>query len=274
MLEGIHCTYYLAKNQLIDRKVIVRLHNVEFEYYNHLYKTEPDYFKKIFFKRESKLLKGYENKLAKRARFLSVSEKDENVYKKLFNAKEINYLPVFMPFTSVNSLPGQGEYCLYQGNLSVAENEKAVRWLLENVFMQSMPIPFIVAGKNASKSLKTFIAQYDNVKLIDNPDEEEMNSLIRLAHIHILPSFNDTGVKIKLLNALFNGRFIITNFVSIEDTTFGNLCSIAESPEEIKNAILDLCTQEFSMQMIDKRRNILLTMFDNEANGKRLLNYF
>ena len=36
LLEGIHCTYYLYHNQLKDRKVVVRLHNVEFEYYHHL----------------------------------------------------------------------------------------------------------------------------------------------------------------------------------------------------------------------------------------------
>ena len=36
LLEGIHCTYYLNNNQLTNRKVIVRLHNTEFEYYKQL----------------------------------------------------------------------------------------------------------------------------------------------------------------------------------------------------------------------------------------------
>ena len=32
LLEGVHCTYYLYHGELNGRKVLVRLHNVEFEY--------------------------------------------------------------------------------------------------------------------------------------------------------------------------------------------------------------------------------------------------
>ncbi|HRP33323.1 MAG TPA: mannosyltransferase, partial [Agriterribacter sp.] len=36
LLEGVHCTFWLYKGRLNGRKVILRLHNVEFEYYHHL----------------------------------------------------------------------------------------------------------------------------------------------------------------------------------------------------------------------------------------------
>src|SRR5579862_359868 len=46
LLEGIHSTYYLYKEKLNNRKVIVRLYNTEFEYYHHLALHEKDPLKK------------------------------------------------------------------------------------------------------------------------------------------------------------------------------------------------------------------------------------
>ena len=72
-------------------------------------------------------------------------------------------------------------------------------------------IPFIIAGKNPSEKLKNIAYKNENVSLVSNPSEQEMNELINKAQIHLLPSFNTTGIKIKLLNALFNGRYCLAN---------------------------------------------------------------
>ena len=46
LLEGIHCTYYLYHGELNQRKVLVRLHNVEFEYYKQLARSTDNFYKK------------------------------------------------------------------------------------------------------------------------------------------------------------------------------------------------------------------------------------
>ncbi|MBL0146692.1 MAG: hypothetical protein IPP48_14100 [Chitinophagaceae bacterium] len=61
-------------------------------------------------------------------------------------------MPVFVEHNFITIKDGVGSYCLYQGNLSVNENEKAVSWLLQNVFSKTT-VPFIIAGKNPSKKL-------------------------------------------------------------------------------------------------------------------------
>ncbi len=48
-----------------------------------------------------------------------------------------------------------------------------------------------------------------------------MTELIREAQINILPSFNTTGIKIKLLNAIFNGRHCLVNPAAIAGTGLG-----------------------------------------------------
>lgn len=272
LLEGIHCTYYLYNGQLSNRKVLVRLHNVEYEYYNQLTRSTNNVFKKIYYKLESRLLKKYEKEIANKAKLLGVNEKDKLTYEKVFSAKDIEFLPVFLPFEEVKSETGKGKFCLYHGNLSVSENEKAVLWLLKNIFSQSK-MPFVIAGKNPSGFLKNKILKYQNVELKENPSQPGMEELIRNAHIHLLPSFNSTGIKIKLLNALFNGRFVITNAASVEGTGLASLCEISEDRKDWLKKINELFQRSFSENEIIKRKEILYQLYDNGKNAQQLMKW-
>ena len=272
LLEGIHCTYYLFNNQLKSRKVLVRLHNVEYEYYAQLAKSTRDFYKKIYYKRESRLLKKYECVVSKKAKFIAVSKKDKETYETIFGANDIEYLPVFLPFDKVQSEKGKGNFCLYHGNLSVAENEKSALWLLENVFSE-INIPFVIAGKNPPSFLKKRAEKNRNVQLVQNPSQKEMEELIKNAHIHLLPSFNSTGIKIKLLNALFNGRFIITNAVSVGGTELESLCYIAENAKQYIEQIREIKELSFSENEIFKRKDILDKLYNNGKNAKQLMKW-
>ncbi|MGN6604140.1 MAG: glycosyltransferase [Ginsengibacter sp.] len=269
LLEGIHCTYYLYNDHLKNRKVFVRLHNVEFEYYHQLCLSTKNIFKKFYYSIESRILKKYEGSIAAKAKLLGISEKDKEVYQNIFGAKNVEVLPAFLPNDKVTSKTGKGDFCLYHGNLSVAENEKAVLCLL-HVF-SGMDFPFIVAGKNPSEFLKRQIEQHKNTELIENPSKEKMDELISDAHIHLIPSFNRTGIKIKLLNALFNGRFVIVNSASVAGTGLESLCIIAENKADIKRKIEELMPLSFSEDEIEKRKEMLESIFNNQRNAQQLI---
>jgi glycosyltransferase involved in cell wall biosynthesis len=273
LLEGIHCTYYLYHGELNSRKVLLRLHNVEFEYYKQLARSTTNFYKKIYYTLESRLLKKYETIIARKAKLISVNEKDKATYQKVFQAKDVEFLPVFLPFNKVNSQIGKGSFCFYHGNLSVAENEKAALWLLKNIFNQLINIPFIIAGKNPSEELMNEALKNKNVQITSNPSQNEMEELIKNAHLHLLPSFNSTGIKIKLLNALFNGRFIITNAASLEGTGLTTLCELAEKPNEYITKIQELFEIPFTENDINKRKEILETIYDNKKNAEQLINW-
>ncbi len=210
--------------------------------------------------------------LSRKAKFIAVNEKDVQTYEKIFSTKDVVFLPVFLPFKKVNSKEGKGTYCLYHGNLSVVENEKVVFWLLEKVF-NDINIELVIAGKNPGTALKNRIAENQNVTLVENPPEEKMSALLQEAQLHILPSFNTTGIKIKLLNALFNGRFIITNAASLDGSGLASLCIIAETPADYKSTIQQKFEIAFTKEEIDKRVEILETMYDNQKNAEQLLTW-
>ena len=268
LLEGIHCTYHLYEGKLNDRKVLLRLHNAEFEYYHHLALHEKNPFKKFYFHQESRLLKKYESKLAKNSNIIAVSDHDVAVYKELFDAAKISYLPVFLPYTSVEGKEGKGCFCLYHANLSINENEEAAIWLLQNIF-NGLDIPFVIAGKNPSQKL-TFLAEANsNVCLIASPSDKDLDDLIAKAQINVLPSFNNTGVKLKLLNALYNGRHCIVNNAGVEGSGLNRFCTIAEDEEEFRSDIKSLYTKPYTTDDRLKREQ-LLNLYDNEKSAKKI----
>lgn len=272
LLEGIHCTYYLYHGELDNRKVVVQLHNVEYAYYQQLSKATSNLLKKIYYNLESQLLKNYEKAIAQKAELIAVNVKDKETYEKVFAAKQVKFLPVFLPFNEVKSKAGKGKFCLYHGNLSVAENEKAALWLLQNVFNQS-DVPFFIAGKNPSELLENEAKKNKKVEVFANLSSDKMEELIRSAQIHLLPSFNCTGIKVKLLNALFNGRFVITNEASLRGTGLESLCYIAESASGYLKIINEIFEITLSENEINKRKDVLEKIYNNQKNAIELISW-
>ena len=70
LFEGSHTTYIAYKNLFPGRNLLVRLHNIEQVYYYHLFKAERNFFRKLYYWRESKALKKYEKTVAENASFI------------------------------------------------------------------------------------------------------------------------------------------------------------------------------------------------------------
>jgi hypothetical protein len=270
LMEGIHCTAFLKPLLAQGRKVFLRLHNVEFFYYSQLFQSEKNLFKKIYFLNESMFLRQYERKLPGDLPIIAVSNNDAVFYREELDKNLTSYLPVFIPYTGINSAEGIGTYCLYHGNLSVAENEKAVFWLLKKVFSLSK-VPFVIAGKKPSKRLIRKVEKSKNASIVSNPSDEELNDLILKAQIHVLPSFNKTGIKLKLINALFNGRHCVVNDEAVEGTGLEDACHIGTTSMAIASIITQLYHHPFGEEEIILRRKLLGQIFNNRQNARQLI---
>jgi hypothetical protein len=270
LMEGVHCTYLLNDGRFNGRKLFVRLHNVEHIYYRHLYKTTSSIFRKFYSLRESQELYKYEKRIVDKAVFLAVSSKDVEDYNEM-GCKRVEFLPLFLPNWKVNGSEGKGSYCLYHGNLEISENEQAVIWLIGKVY-NNLDFALVIAGKNPPTRLTKLTSGRENICLVANPNEQEMQDIISKAHIHILPSLNATGIKLKLINALYNGRHIIGNNATAEGTGLEKLCHLADDVQTLKELIKHLYAQPFTKEESAKRKTVLDNMFDNEANAQKLVN--
>jgi len=230
LFEGLHTCALLNDPVLSELPKIVRTHNIEHHYYEELALIEKNPLKRYYFKSEARKLKRYESILKKADSLLCISKSDLRYFSQI--NPESSLVTAFHPNDAVSSKAGKGSYALFHGNLSVGENENAVFYLLEKVVAAS-GIEFIVAGKNPSEKLTGRIHSSKNVKLIANPSDEQMLKLIRNAHICVLPTFQNTGLKLKLLHSLYSGRFVITNLDMVKGTGLEQLVSIADSPESM-----------------------------------------
>ncbi len=273
LLEGIHCSFLLDDARFAGRNIMLRLHNVEHIYYQKLIPGSPSLFRRAYYAFESWLLKKYERKIASLpVAIWGMSKTDLAYYRDRYGAANLEWLPAFFGFTKLNSeWQRAGSYCLYHGNLSVAENEKAALWLMRKVFYD-LTIPFIVAGKSPSRRLRKHAARF-GVQLIADPSEEQMQALIAGASCHVLPSFNATGVKLKLINALFNGRHCITNTAGVSGSGLAACCHIADTEADFCKLVKELHPLPLTSQAAETREKILLQIFDPTVNTRRILEW-
>jgi hypothetical protein len=270
LFEGMHTAAYVWNKRLQGRHKIVRMHNVEWKYYESLSELSEDWLEKLYFFIESLKLQRIEPKVVLHAdEILTLSANDQKYYSAL--KANTHYLPAFHPNDKVENLPGRGEYVLFHGKLSVADNEKAAIWLIKEVF-KNVEMPFIVAGMEPSERLIEEASRHDNVTLVENPDEHRMNELIRNAHINLLISFQNAGIKLKLINALFRGRFCIVNDVMVDGTGLKGLCYVRNTATSIRQTIEALGNASFETSRVDERKAILESEFSNPENARKLIN--
>ena len=62
LIEGIHAAGWLLNCNPSERKIILRLHNVEHDYYRHLFRSSSSTINRIYYHFESVLLRKFEKK--------------------------------------------------------------------------------------------------------------------------------------------------------------------------------------------------------------------
>lgn len=269
LFEGAHTTALLSSPMLKGRKKFVRTHNVESEYYRELARASTSLFKKLFFIMESWKLKRYEPELKDADILFTITDKEKKTFESICPGTKVELLPCFHNGLSSEVAAediGKGEYILYNGNLSVDENIKAALFLINEVAIVTKGTKWIIAGNAPAKCLYEAAERAGNVEIIANPTNDEMTRLITGAAVNILTTFQATGIKLKLLGTLYKGGYCIVNDKMIESTGLDALCTIANTPIEMRDAIIRLTRTEISTEEIAERRKVLFEKYDNYRN--------
>ncbi len=264
LFEGIHTAYYLEDKRIQNRTTLVRMHNLEHNYYFELAQKSP-FWKRWFYLLEAYKLKKYQHVLSHASNLLAVKSSDLSELKK-FNEKAI-VLPVH-----ILSLPQVYNevkpYALFHGNLSVPENENAALWII-NTLKDVLNTDFrlIIAGKNPHKKL----IEANNgttIQLVSNPDDFEMKELLTNAHIHVLYTTVPAGVKHKLLVCMQSPGHILLNQYMLPENSFSSFCEIKNSSDAFKEAFLSLKTRKLSKEEFEKRISFVNRYYTNHSNAE------
>jgi hypothetical protein len=299
LLEGLHCCWLLPilRKTQPSRLIMVRAHNVEHHYYKQLAHSERRPLHRLYLLNDARKLRRYEHVLTKASHILAISSADAEYFCEQGYAP-VSILPAGHGKERVTAASGQGKFILFQGDLSVADNQRSVEYLLDQVFTPSdnMPqLPFVIAGKKPPRSLLQHVLLHNKqlagycaaqhnvegsgavlqycqpVNVVANPDDDEMQRLLAQAHICILFTGQATGVKLKLLRALYAGRFCLVNSLMVSGTDLAPLCTVVDTPQDMREAIHALQHTPFTEQERRSREDILFTNYSDQTGAKIVL---
>lgn len=268
LFEGLHTCFFLDHPALQQRKKLVRMHNIEHDYYRKLEESETNFFKKYFFSKESERLRIFEQVLTHADVIMAISQNDEKELASRYS--NVHHVTAFHANTEVTVKPGRGTFAFYHGNLSVGENDEAARFLVSKVF-NDLDVPLVIAGNGASSYLKAQVEGASHITLKHHITTEEINRLTAEAQINILPTFQNTGIKLKLINVLFQGRWVLANDFMVNNTGLEDLCVIANTAEQMKAELKRLMHEDFTEDQAIQRKDVLLKDFSNAANAKKII---
>lgn len=259
LFEGLHTTLLMGHSSLKNKQQWVRAHNIEHDYYHSLSQAEGLIHRKLLLRLEAWKLKKYSNQLTKATGILAISPADAASLKR----SNINTIlvPAFHGYHEVTSLEGRGDYLLYHGDLSVPENNHSAEFILD--VCKNLPYKLIIAGKTPSQRLIHLISQQSQAALVENPDADEMDRLIRNAATILLPANQTTGLRLKLLVSLFTGRHCIASPQMVEKTGLEKLCHIASGKEEWQKTIKRCMSTPFTAHHIEQRKAPLKPFLDD-----------
>lgn len=223
LLEGQHSTFWANELSKNNRKVAIRMHNVEWKYYGDLAKNAKTYSERMYFGWEARKLKKQELQL-KKIPLLCISEND------LFYYQNLGFHAIYLPVTIDADLilkptEAKNPFALYHGNLSVSENEEAIDKLIAENRQSKLTIPVVIAGKNPSPILVKKI-QKQGWECIANPSDSELNKLMSSCSLHLLIGFKSAGIKLKVIRALLTGKPCIATQEMVGNGTLEKHCEI------------------------------------------------
>ncbi len=267
LFEGLHSCAYLKNPLLQNQKQFVRSHNIEANYYKALAKSETRLLNKLYLFTEYFKIKTYESKLKEAKGIFSISLKDHEYFSIIGTS---HYIKAFHSDTEITSQEGIGEYAIYHGNLSVAENEDAALFLIQKVFSK-LDYPLVITGYAPSKKLRRIAKSHNHIRIVENPEDLILERMLKNAHIQVLPTLQDTGIKLKLLKSLYQGRHCLVNGKMVNKTGLESLCHIVEKPNEWIEKIKELEILSFSSKEIQARKDLMLEEFNTKTEANKII---
>lgn len=225
LLEGQHSTFWINELLKEHRKVAVRMHNIEWQYYRDLAADAKTTSERLFFSMESRKLRKQELKL-KGIPLLCISKSDQEYYQN--GGFQALYLPVTINPDLLLTPTESEPFGLYHGNLSVPENVEAVYKLIQENRRAKIDLPIVIAGKNPSANLVKKI-EGQGWKCVANPSDSELNDLMRSCSLHLLIGFKSSGIKLKVIRALLTGKPCISTKEMTGTSGLEKRCEIWDS---------------------------------------------
>lgn len=284
-LDSLFVTDYIPTIRAYsDAKIVLRQHNIEFTIWERLSEAAKNPLKKWYFNLLAQRLKAHELKYINQYDLvLPISQQDAALFKSLSEKTS----PIWIhPFgiqmesndkknpASTNPTLNVEELKLYHiGAMDWLPNQESVSFLLEEivpeVLKSTSKVSFHIAGRAMQE--EWFKYAKDRVQIYGEvPSAAAFESD---KQVLIVPLKSGGGVRIKIFQAMAQGKIVITSPIGVEgiEAKNGKEVMIAETVEDFKNAVLYLEQNPDRRIAMSKAAKQLIAEKYNAANNFKLL---
>lgn len=248
--ESLHSVPYAlkVKRAFRDKKIVVRLHNIESQIVYRYFKVAKNPVLRLFFYNEFKMMKKLEGRLYREIKNTAFITEEDMKIALSENSSDLNpyVMTAGVDIEHFANLEGNDlRSLLYLGSMDWKPNEDAVLWFIKNVFsnlLETCPdLKFYVVGKNPSERMK----KQASSNIIVTGTVEDVRPYIEKSGICVIPLRVGGGMRVKILELMASGKPIITSTIGAEGIEYepGKDLLIADTAEdfirEIKNLIGD-----------------------------------
>ena len=242
-------------------KVILHQHNCEYLMWHRFAKVEQNLLRKFALQNQAWRIKKYERTICNQSDVVLAAPNDIDELK-LIGATDTKYMETYhlgdetllgaenLKFNSTQ------EALLFVGTLTWEANVDGLLWFLENGWQGLKDyhpnLKFYIVGKNPDARIVDAVNQRKDVELTGFV--EDLEPYFKKCRVFLSPLRFGSGIKVKVMNAMYRGIPTVTTSVGAEGMAVKNLkhLMIEDEMASYKNATSRLLTDENLWQSLSE----------------------
>jgi glycosyltransferase involved in cell wall biosynthesis len=236
-----------------EKKVVFHEHNAEFIMWKRFSEVSSNFVKKKILHFESKRIVRAELKYCQRADIIFAAPNDQLELINMGANKEKFKTTYHLGNDENLKLPklnysDTDESLLYVGTLTWEANIDGLIWFIDNIWgnlTEQFPnLKFNIIGKNPDIRLIKIKAKYKNIIL--HGFVEDLNEFYRMSRVFVVPQRFGSGIKVKILDAMYRGIPCVTTSIGVEGLQIknGKELMIADDEQNFAKYVAELLTDK------------------------------
>ena len=246
--EGLFVVPYLdVVKENSKAKVVYRAHNIEFDVWERIARTEKFTPRRRYLQFLARRLKVYETEQMNRFhQVFAISEQDRQSILRFGCETALDVFPVALDFEKYVTDPSKTSFptLFHLGAMDWRPNKEGLEWFLDEIWPDieklSSELRFYIAGKNMPREF----FEYDSENLVVEGEIFDAVEFINSKAIMIVPLLSGSGMRVKIIEGMAMSKCIIATSMAAEGIKceHGKDILIANTADEFYRSILQCIT--------------------------------
>ncbi|MCY7409087.1 MAG: glycosyltransferase family 4 protein [Chitinophagales bacterium] len=280
-LEGLYLLpYLLVIRKFSQAKIVLRAHNIEHLIWERNSTTARPGAKKWYLQTLAARMKEFEiYNLNSCDALVAITNVDAAKFVEMGCKLPLHTSPVGVNINGgvESNLPVEKQSVFFIGSMDWLPNREGVEWFLDIVFpkvLSAFPaVKFFMAGRNFPDNFPE--RPFPNLEIVG--EVENSKAFIRSKSIMIVPLFSGSGMRVKIIEAMAEGKPVVSTAIGAEglNATDGVNILIADTADAFARQIKRLLKDDGELNRIGQNgKTFVAENFDNKKIVDDLIEFY